>query len=52
MDTVGEIISVGQSHTMIKAKDNGMNAVKTLKDNLRRGDADLEIVSLKTKLIL
>jgi hypothetical protein len=52
MDTVDEIISVSQPHTMVEAKDDGMNAVKTLKDSSRRGGADLEVVSLKTKLIL
>ena len=46
MDTVDEIISVGQPHTMVEAKDDGVNAVETLKDSSRRGGADLARIPL------
>jgi hypothetical protein len=50
-DTVDEIISVGQPHTTVKAKDDGVNAVETLEDSSRRGGAGLEVVSLGAKPI-
>jgi hypothetical protein len=42
-DTADEIISVDQSHTTVKLKDDGANAVETLEGS------DLEVVSLGAK---
>jgi hypothetical protein len=50
-DTVDEIIFIGQSHIMVKAKEDGMNTAETLEDSSRRGSAGLKVVSLRAKLI-